>query len=97
MSLITRAKPQLRWGHGWTRNSSQEISIFRNEINVLLDFESGVNVARDFTGQIVRVFQDRQPCHQPCRQGRLAELVAAAPNRSSRKPQSTVRASFTNA
>lgn len=49
MSLIARANPQLRWGHGWTRNSSREISIFRNEINALLDFEGGVNVARDFT------------------------------------------------
>jgi len=49
MSLITRANPQLRWGHGWTRNSAREISTFRNEINALLDFAGGVNVARDFT------------------------------------------------
>jgi hypothetical protein len=31
---------------------SREISIFRNEINALLDFEGGVNVARDFTPSI---------------------------------------------
>ena len=47
--MITRAYPQLRWGHDWTRNSSREISTFRNEINALLDFAGGVNVAGDFT------------------------------------------------
>ena len=48
-SLITRAIPQLRRGHHWTGNSSRKISNFRNEINALLDFEGGINVARDFT------------------------------------------------
>jgi hypothetical protein len=64
--LITRAKPQLRWGHGWTRNSAQEISIFRNEINVLLDFESGVNVARDFTGSTQKIVRSPQNRHEWC-------------------------------
>ena len=44
-----RANPQLRWGHGWKRNSSWEFSTFRNQFNALLDFASGVNVTRDFT------------------------------------------------
>jgi hypothetical protein len=46
MSLITRANPQPRWGHGWTRNSTREISIFRNKINALLDFAWGQCWAR---------------------------------------------------
>ena len=49
MSLITRANPQPRQGHRRTQNSSRKISSFRNEINALLVFERGVNVARYFT------------------------------------------------
>ena len=33
-------------------------------------------LTQHFVGQIVRVLQDRQPRHQPCRQRRLAGLVA---------------------
>ncbi len=49
MSLITRANQEPRWGHCWTRSSTLEIIIFCNEINALVDFEGGVNIAREFT------------------------------------------------
>jgi enoyl-CoA hydratase len=44
MSLVTRANPQLGWGHDWTRNTTPEIPIFPNEINTLTDFRGGVEL-----------------------------------------------------
>ena len=52
MWLISGVNSNLRWGHSWTRNSARGIAIFRNKINALLDFESEVTVARDFTGKL---------------------------------------------
>jgi hypothetical protein len=49
MSLIPLEDRQLRWGHSWTRNWADKISILRNQFCVLLSFARRVNVARDFT------------------------------------------------
>src|SRR6266542_2975898 len=55
-------------------------------------------IAQSLVGKVISVLEDRQPRHQPRRQRRLARLVGVdRPNVSSRKRQSIVRASFTNA
>src|SRR6266567_2565844 len=55
-------------------------------------------IAQSLVGKVISVLEDRQPRHQPRRQRRLARLVGVdRPNVCSRKRQSIVRASFTNA
>jgi hypothetical protein len=51
---------------------SREISIFRSEINALLDFEGAVNVGRDFTPKATH---NDQLQHFPALNGSIREWV----------------------
>jgi len=48
MSLVPLETSQQTGGNSWTRNSTEEISLFHNKINGLVISVDGVNVARDF-------------------------------------------------
>jgi len=49
MSLIPLKLPRLTWCYSWTRNATEELSIFHNKINGLAILAGGVKFACDFT------------------------------------------------
>jgi hypothetical protein len=65
MPTSARISSKVSQSHSWTRNPTEEISLFHNKINGQVIFAGGVNVARDFTRQTLNCFRQCYCCLRP--------------------------------